>query len=399
MLAVIETHPVQYHAPVYRALQQRHGIPVTVIYGADFSVAGYEDREFGASFKWDTDLLSGYDSVFLSRVSNGGAASFDAVSTVGLREAIATVRPSAVMIVGYSPRFNRVAWFEARRSRLPILFRGETSDAAVERSWLKSRMRSAALGLAYRSCDRCLYIGARSKQHFERLGVPPDRLVFSPYCVDTTPFEAGESDRVRWRSRTREEYGLTGDHIVLLYSGKLSHRKGVDLIVDAARRLPAAIRDRIVIMLVGDGDRRKQLQEQAGQAPAVRLVFAGFQNQSRLSRYYHAADALILPSRRSETWGLVVNEALHHGLPCVVSERVGCAPDLIHEHTGVVCRPESVEALAAAIEDVLLLSDRIDIRQACRATADMYTIDLAAEGIARAYRGCLRGGDALEHAS
>jgi glycosyltransferase involved in cell wall biosynthesis len=399
VLAVIETHPVQYHAPVYRALQQHHGVPVTVIYGADFSVAGYRDREFGASFMWDTDLLSGYSSVFLSRVATGGAASFEAVSTAGVRRALAEVRPSAVMIVGYSPRFNRVAWFEARRSRLPVLFRGETSDAAQERSWLKSRVRGAALGLAYRSCDQCLYIGTRSREHFERLGVPADRLVFSPYCVDTAAFEAGETDRARLRDPMRQELGLTDDQIVLLYSGKLSHRKGVDLLVDAARLLPESVRGRIVILLVGEGDRRAELHQQAAELPPVAVLFAGFQNQTRLSRYYHAADMLVLPSRHSETWGLVVNDALHHGLPCVVSDQVGCAPDLISDRTGAVCRAESPGSLAAAIDSALALHGRLNIRHACRDVVSGFTVDLAAEGIARAYRASVPGRATLEHAS
>ena len=47
MLAVIETHPIQYHAPVYRAVQSEFGISVTAIYGSDFSVVGYRDQEFG----------------------------------------------------------------------------------------------------------------------------------------------------------------------------------------------------------------------------------------------------------------------------------------------------------------------------------------------------------------
>src|SRR5580765_420621 len=106
MLAVIETHPIQYHAPVYRALASRWGVPVTAIYGSDFSVAGYHDAEFGAAFKWDTDLLSGYDSVFLSRVESGGASTADDVSTAGVRAVLAKLRPSAVMVVGYSPRFH-----------------------------------------------------------------------------------------------------------------------------------------------------------------------------------------------------------------------------------------------------------------------------------------------------
>ena len=52
MLAVIETHPIQYHAPLYRLLEQRFGVPVTAIYASDFSVRGYRDAEFGATFAW-----------------------------------------------------------------------------------------------------------------------------------------------------------------------------------------------------------------------------------------------------------------------------------------------------------------------------------------------------------
>ena len=63
-LAIVETHPIQYRAPVYRALRQKFGIPVKVIYGSDFSVAGYYDPEFRSQFAWDTDLLSGYDHTF-----------------------------------------------------------------------------------------------------------------------------------------------------------------------------------------------------------------------------------------------------------------------------------------------------------------------------------------------
>src|SRR5215213_317590 len=97
MLAVIETHPIQYHAPLYRLLEQRHGIPVTAIYGSDFSTVGYRDAEFGTSFAWDVDLLSGYSSVFLSTVTGGGAASAATVTTRGLTEALSRLKPSAVL--------------------------------------------------------------------------------------------------------------------------------------------------------------------------------------------------------------------------------------------------------------------------------------------------------------
>jgi glycosyltransferase involved in cell wall biosynthesis len=385
MLAVIETHPIQYHAPVYRVLQQQLGVPVTAIYGSDFSVAGYRDAEFGTTFAWDTDLLSGYTPLFLSRVDSGGATSAEAVSTGGLRDMLRAVRPTAVLIVGYSPRFHRQAWIEAWRSGCAILFRGETVDG-METGGLRSQMKRRALALAYRSCDRLLYIGQRSQAHFRELGVGRDRLEFSPYCVDVTPFAGDEAARVQLRSLTRRSLGVTDDQIVLLFSGKLSHRKGVDLLPAAVRALPEALRRRIVLLFVGDGALRAELETRAAAAPAVPASFVGFQSQRALSAFYHAADALVLPSRHSETWGLVVNEALHHGVPCVVSDRVGCVPDLIEEgRTGQVCAADSVQALASAIDAVEPLIGRIGIRQICRDKVSRYSIRRAAEGIARAY--------------
>jgi hypothetical protein len=120
MLAVIETHPVQYHAPVYRALQARFGVPVTAIYGSDFSVSGYQDAEFGAKFAWDTDLLTGYDQTFLSRVSDGGARNFEEISAQGLKAVLRKLAPSAVLILGYSHHFNLAAFYNsfARRRRI-----------------------------------------------------------------------------------------------------------------------------------------------------------------------------------------------------------------------------------------------------------------------------------------
>jgi glycosyltransferase involved in cell wall biosynthesis len=391
MLAVVETHPIQYHAPVYRALTERCGVPVTAIYGSDFSVAGYRDAEFGASFKWDTDLLSGYDSVFLSRVESGGASSADGVSTHGVRAALTKLRPSAIMVVGYSPRFYRQAWIEARRTGAPILFRAETSDVAVDRSWIRGQVRSAALRAAYATCGRLLYIGKRSRAHFLRLGVADSRLVFSPYCVDVTPFSWDEDARTRMRDEARRELSLTSDDLAVLFSGKLSHRKGVDLIVEAVRALPAAVRDRTVVMFLGDGDERDRLATMAAVSPAVRTAFLGFQNQTKLSRYYHAADLMTLPSRYSETWGLVVNEALQHGVPCVVSDRVGCAPDLIVPGvTGEMCEGDSVPALAGSLLRVLSMAGRAATREACRRHVAGYSVDRAAQGIAEAYAAVAR---------
>jgi glycosyltransferase involved in cell wall biosynthesis len=385
-LAIVETHPVQYHAPVYRELQKTWGIPVTAIYGSDFSVAGYRDREFGATFAWDTDLLSGYSSIFLDRVVDGGAGSDAEVTTHGLREALRRAKPDAVMVLGYNPRFHRQAFFSARRLGCPILFRGETTDHAQSRGALKSWAREKALRWLYQRCAKLLYVGQRSLEHYRRYGCPADKLVFSPYCVDVTPFQYDEAARGRFRAATRSTLGVRGDKKVIVFSGKLSMRKGPDLLLRAIKQLPAETRDRMVVVFLGSGELQQALQALAKQSPAVSVHFLGFQNQTQLSPYYHAADLLALPSVVSETWGLVVNDALHHGLPCLVSTAVGCAPDLVESGvTGEVFATGSEASLADAIVKALPLTESNEVRVKCREKVGGYTIEKAAEGIARAY--------------
>lgn len=386
MLAVIESHPVQYHAPVYRALQAEHGIPVTAIYGSDVSVAGYHDVEFGVSFAWDTDLLAGYDSHFLIRCSstNGGKATpADASDVAGLLERL---RPSAVMLLGYGSQFDRRALFAAWRSSIPTIFRGETTDHAVSRTRTRGWLRDNALSVLYSQMAQVMYIGQHSLKHFERLGVPHEKLTFAPYCVATNVFDCDEQNRLVLRSATRDELGLLATDIVLLFSGKISERKGPDLLIEAVKLVPEPLRSRVCVCFLGDGHMRSAVRAMAEATPIVRTSFPGFQNQTHLSRYYHAADALVLPSRSGETWGLVVNEALHHGVPCVVSSAVGCAPDLIAQgETGFIFESGSVTELAKALISATTLMARPDTRKRCRQQVSRYTVSDATNGIANAY--------------
>jgi glycosyltransferase involved in cell wall biosynthesis len=385
-LAVIETHPVQYHAPLFRQVEQEYGLPVTAIYGSDFSVSGYRDQEFGVDLAWDTDLLSGYRPLFLARVATGGGRAPDKVSARGLFSALKEVEPDAVMLQAYAPAFNRAAILAALRLGRPLLFRAETTDHARVRGPALEVGRSLALSLLYGSFDRLLFIGTRSREHYQRLGVTPDRLVFSPYCVDTAAFRTGEEERDALRATVRTELDISTGRHVLLFSGKLTARKGVDLIVEAVRGLTPPERSDTTIVFLGDGDRREFLRTAAAHQPTVDVRIVGFRNQTEVSRYFHAADALVLPSIHDETWGLVVNEALHHGLPCVISEAVGCLPDLlIPAVTGEICHTGNVESLGNAIRRVRRLRDSSAVRDECRTRASLFSLGRAAAGVREAF--------------
>lgn len=387
MLLIFETHPVPYHAPVYRLLSREFKVPLTVIYGSDFSVAGYRDREFNVKISWDSELMDGYPSQFLSRVSTGGGRDYDSVLTGGLTAAADAFEPDVVMALGYFHRLDRAAIRYAWRRGLPLIFRGETSDTAHLRSALRSMARDMVLRQLYQRCERLLYVGTQAHEHYTRLGCPESSLVFSPYCVDESNFQSDESARGPARSAVRHELGIADDALVIMFSGKLTPRKGVDLLSAAIRQLPENLRQRCVLLFVGDGSMRAELESECASAPAVSARFVGFKNQTQLSRYYHASDLLVLPSRGAETWGVVVNEALLHGVPCVTSTAVGSHRDLVISGvTGEVCAADDVKSLSAALKVGLQFGNTPATRERCRQTVAKFSTREAAAGIARAYK-------------
>jgi len=384
-LAVISTHPVQYHAPVYRYLQLHLQIPVTAIYGSDFSIAGYYDQEFRSTFAWDSDLVSGYSTIFLSRVSQGGANSYETVSARGSYSQLNRIKPKVVLLVGYSTKFHRSAFWSAYRYQQPLMMRAETTDHARQRSGIKQTIRDTTLKLLYKQFFKLLYIGNNSLKHYQRLECSESKLIFSPYCVDTSLFELKLENQSRLHLETRKQFEIPSDKIVLLFSGKLVFRKGADLLLTAYEQCEQALRENIVIVFMGDGEMRAELEEKSSRYDEIRFI--GFQNQSQISSIYHMADLLVVPSRTNETWGLVVNEALHHGLPCIVSDQVGCAPDLVEAGvTGEIFTSDSVVSLIAAIERALLLLRDSHTPDKCRQIVDNYTVEKAAKGIALAYQ-------------
>lgn len=386
MLLIFEAHPVPYHAPVFRTLQQDFDVPVHVIYGSDFSMVGYMDKGFATHLCWDHTLLEGYSSQFLSRVAEGGARNYDEVRPWGMSHAADAHPATAVLSIGYYAKYDLSGIAYALRRRLPLLFRGETNDAAHSRRPIFDALRSIYLQQLYARCAAMLYIGRRSKEHFQRFGAPEEKLFFSPYCIDEHHFESAPETVERNRMAVRQNLGIPRDAIVLLFSGKLSEKKGVNLIFTAVRQLPEALQSHIHLLLVGDGPLRNDLLNQSLTPPKLSASFVGFQNQDALSAYYNAADLLVLPSRERETWGVVVNEALINGLPCIVSDRVGCQPDLVHSGlTGEVFPAGNAASLSQAIESLVPRLPSPLISSQCRAQARKYSVRAAAEGIANAW--------------
>jgi glycosyltransferase involved in cell wall biosynthesis len=136
---------------------------------------------------------------------------------------------------------------------------------------------------------------------------------------------------------------------------------------------------------VGDGEEKSALLDRARAAPPGRVHFLPFANQSEMPARYLLADVFALPSRGLyETWGLAVNEAMHLGLPCLVSDHVGCQQDLVTAgETGWVFRPDDSAGLRRELTTALT-ADLAPFGPRVAARIGGYTYARAAEGLLHA---------------
>jgi glycosyltransferase involved in cell wall biosynthesis len=348
-LAIVLSHPVQYYSPWFRWLRAHTDLAFRVFYLWEFGVTAQRDPQFEATFRWDVDLLSGYESEFVPNVARDpGTHHFGGLDNPDLPRRLEAWRPDAVLLFGYNWRSHVrvVRW--ARRRRVPLVFRGDShllgrGAPPWPRRWL--------LRLLYRRFAAVTYVGAANRDYFLALGVPPERLFFAPHSVDAARFDPADPATAAAAAALRASLGL-GERRVVLFAGKFVPAKQPAELLQAFLDLAPAD---AALVFVGDGPEKERLTALAAARPDLAVRFLPFANQSEMPARYRLADVFALPSRgHYETWGLAVNEAMHLGVPCLVSDVVGCQRDLVLPgQTGWVFAAEAPGALAAALQSAL----------------------------------------------
>jgi len=385
-VAHLVSHPVQYYAPLYRELASRTEIDLTVYYYSAASAREFYDPEFGRTVRWDTPLLDGYRSRFCpSAERNGIDAGWRARPNWDVVREVVRTGYDVVWLHGYNHPTGLLAALGARFSGARVLIR-EDQTLLDRRPWWKRAAKAVILRALFSQATG-LYVGAQNRRYFAHYGMPPERLLPAPHCVDNQMFRQRAAALRGERAAIRAGFGITDDEPVVLFCGKLIEKKQPLVLVEAYERV-RSLRP-CWLLLVGDGTQRGVIQDLVERRKIPGVLMPGFLNQSQLPAAYVAADLLVLPSAWHETWGLVVNEAMNFGLAIVVSDKVGCADDLVRPGwNGFVVPDRDVAALTRAI--ATLVAD-LQMREAfgarSRALVEEYSLERCASAIVAA---CVR---------
>jgi glycosyltransferase involved in cell wall biosynthesis len=382
-VAHLVSHPIQYFAPLYRELTERPEIDLTVYFYSDASAGEFYTPEFATRVGWDTPLLEGFRWRMLPSVRGTAIPSrFLTRPRFDILRDLAAQKYDLVWAHGYAHLTTSLAMLAGSVRGAPVLLR-EEQTLLHGRPWYNRVLKRAALRpLLGRSFG--LYVGEQNRRWLLRHGVPPTRLFPARYCVDNDYFQRRANELAAGRRELRASFGISTDAPVLVFCGKLIAKKQPLLLLDAFERLRR--RHPCWLLLVGDGPLRGAVEDlvRTRRLPDVRL--AGFLNQSELPAAYAAGDVFTLPSAFHETWGLVVNEAMNFSLPLVVSDKVGCADDLVRTGwNGFVVPHGSADALADALGTLVRDSAlRRAFGARSRELVDRYSIAACANGIVAA---------------
>ena len=240
------------------------------------------------------------------------------------------------------------AWLLARVLELPCVgsYHTELAAYAALRTGQAQFevIANMGLGMFYGACDVVLSPSRASDERLNELGIPDERIRRWDRGVDLKRFDPAH----------RDDDLLSGE-INVMYAGRLSKEKGVDLLADAF--LAARRRDpRLHLVLAGGGPEEDVLRARLGK----QATFLGWLTGNDLARAYASADMFLFASS-TETFGQVVLESQASGLPVVAVDRGGPACLIEHGETGLLVPPE-VNALADAVVAVTntpLLAERI----------------------------------------
>jgi glycosyltransferase involved in cell wall biosynthesis len=351
MLVILTTHPIQYQIPIWQALAREGRVPFEVWYLTNHGTQPSPDREFGKTFSWDLDMLSGYPYRFIETAEGASPITiWKCRLREPLRERLRRSGARALWIQGWQVAGYWQAVREAKAAGVEVWLRGESNDLATAPMWKRS-LKRLVLGQLFARVDRFLYIGTANKRLYRGFGVPEARLYSAPYAVDNERFAQQAAALQSRRMELRRRWKIRDDAFCVLFCGKFIPKKRPKDLIEAARTLRVDGRlKNIHLLFVGSGELDGSLRQDcdvvfdaerpglpthlspeplyAANSGRPQTSFAGFLNQTKISRAYVAADCLVLPSDHGETWGLVVNEALASGLPCLVSDACGCAEDL-----------------------------------------------------------------------
>jgi len=237
----------------------------------------------------------------------------------------------------------------------------------------KRPMLARLMKLTLFSFDVVLTLAIRSKMELIGIGIDRQKISVFTYWVDQGIFKPLD------KMECKEKLGVE-ERFVVLFVGRLLEIKGVEVLIQAAKRLYNT-RD-ILFIFVGDGPLEGEVKMASNDNENI--IYAGRVGNKELSIYYNCADVVVVPSLYEEGFGRVILEALSCGTPVIASNKGGI-PEALDDSVGILLEPKADE-ISHTIESLYKHTEKLEnLRRNCRVYAEKRFGELNAKAIEEAY--------------
>jgi glycosyltransferase involved in cell wall biosynthesis len=335
-----------YRIPVFNALARQKGIELHVIFLAETDPTQRRWLVYKDEIEFSCEVLPAW---------RRRRAGWHILVNRGMWSALRRFRPNSILCGGYNyPAFwEALAWAKFHSVPFAAWIESTSRDQrnpSVLTEFVKRQF--------IRNCSSFAVPGKSSFEYVTSMGVSAERIHTAPNAVDIRRFaNLARSARER-EAQCRAELGLPPRYFV--YAGRVTREKGVFQLLEAYTQLEPELRSKVGLVLVGEETARDELMKNAAKVYPGTVIFPGFAQRDQLAAFYALAEVLVFPTL-SDTWGLVVNEAMACGLPIIATDVAGCTADLVHDgENGYVIPVADVvklaEAMAAFARDPQLAS-------------------------------------------
>lgn len=275
--------------------------------------------------------------------------------------ALEQANPDVVAVNGWNNFGSLVAANCCIHRGIPMVVMSESARQDEPRKWWKEMIKRRIVDLY----SAALVGGQRHADYLIELGMRRERIVTGYDVVDNEYFRQKAEEIRSQRSEVRQKYALPENYF--LAAARFIEKKNLPTLIRAyaeyrqrweIRSQKSGVSDDSApwdLVLLGDGPLRGTLNSQLSTLNLNEHVhLPGFKPYDELPVYYALANAFVHAST-TEQWGLVVNEAIASGLPVIVSNRCGCAPELV-QGNGFIFDPTDEHELAARLLEMACLS-------------------------------------------
>ena len=271
---------------------------------------------------------------------------------LGILRTIQSYRPDIVNLTGYYDLASLIVLWYCKLKGIKTVLSNESTNGDHTRNFSKELFKSLFIIKLF---DGFFNFGQQSKEYMLALGAKASQMLVNRNCVDNQLLE--EIYNENYQQRVSKQSSLNLPKHNFIFVGRLIEFKNLFKLLDAFKI--AQKNEDWGLIILGDGELKSTLKQYAQDLEVKNVFFFEGVNWQQVPQYLSLSDVLVLPSF-SEPWGLVVNEAMACGLPVAVSNKCGCAAELVKEsENGFTFNPENVNEIAETL--VKFMDKKLDL--------------------------------------